>query len=87
MEVFSVHHWDDLGIILPLLVMNGVVGFWEEYQAGNTIAPLKAKLALKARVKRDGVWIVIPARELVPGDIDSVLCSAVEKRHSRRRDP
>ncbi len=64
-----VHHWEDLGIILALLVMNGVVGFWEEYQAGNTIAALKAKLALKARVKRDGAWIIIPARELVPGDM------------------
>ena len=64
-----VHHWEDLGIILALLAMNGVVGFWEEYQAGNTIAALKAKLALKAKVKRDGVWTVIPARELVPGDM------------------
>jgi H+-transporting ATPase len=64
-----VHHWEDLGIILALLVMNGIVGFWEEYQAGNTIAALKAKLALKARVKRDGAWTAIPARELVPGDM------------------
>ena len=37
-----------------LLVVNAVVGFWEEYQAGNAIAALKAKLAFKARVKRDG---------------------------------
>jgi H+-transporting ATPase len=64
-----VRHWDDLGIILALLVMNGVVGFWEEFQAGNAIAALKAKLALHARVKRDGMWVTIPARELVPGDL------------------
>ncbi len=64
-----VRHWEDLGIILALLVMNGIVGFWEEYQAGNTIAALKAKLALKARVKRDGLWTGVPARELVPGDL------------------
>jgi H+-transporting ATPase len=64
-----VHHWEDFGIILALLVMNGIVGFWEEYQAGNTIAALKAKLALKAKVKRDGTWTTIPARGLVPGDI------------------
>jgi hypothetical protein len=36
---------------------NAVVGFWEEHQAGNAIAALKAKLAIKARVKRDGKWI------------------------------
>jgi H+-transporting ATPase len=64
-----VRHWPDFGIILALLMVNAAVGFWEEYKAGNTIAALKAKLALKARVKRDGAWIIIPARELVPGDI------------------
>jgi H+-transporting ATPase len=62
-------HWADFGVILVLLVMNAVVGFWEEYQAGNTIAALEEKLALKARVKRDGVWTTVPARELVPGDV------------------
>lgn len=64
-----VRHWADFGIILVLLVVNAVVGFWEEYQAGNAIAALKQKLALRARVKRDGVWKAIPARELVPGDV------------------
>ncbi len=62
-------HWPDLFIILILLVANSVVGFWEERQAGNAIAALKAKLAVKARVKRDGKWINPEARELVPGDV------------------
>lgn len=62
-------HWPDFFIILVLLISNGAVGFWEEYQAGNAIAALKAKLAIKARIKRDGKWSSIPARELVPGDI------------------
>ncbi len=62
-------HWPDLGIILVLLIGNAVVGFREEYQAGNVIAALKDKLAILARVRRDGNWIQIPARELVPGDI------------------
>ena len=64
-----VRHWPDFFIILLLLVANAVVGFWEERQAGNAIAALKAKLAIKARVKRDGKWITPPARELVPGDV------------------
>jgi H+-transporting ATPase len=64
-----VKHWPDFSIILVLLVANAVVGFWEEYQAGNAIAALKAKLALQARVKRDGQWTTAPARELVPGDL------------------
>ena len=52
-----VGHWPDFFIILLLLVSNAVVGFWEERQAGNAIDALKAKLAIKARVKRDGKWI------------------------------
>jgi H+-transporting ATPase len=64
-----VKHWADFGIILVLLLVNAVVGFWEEYQAGNAIAALKQKLALRARTKRDRTWKTIPARELVPGDI------------------
>jgi H+-transporting ATPase len=62
-------HWPDFGIILLLLVANAVVGFWEEHQAGNAIEALKAKLAIKARVQRDGKWINPPVRELVPGDV------------------
>ena len=61
-------HWPDFGIILLLLLANGVVGFWEEHQAGNAIAALKATLAIKARVKRDGKWVNPAAGELVPGD-------------------
>ena len=64
-----VKHWPDFFIILVLLCSNAVVGFWEERSAGNAIATLKAKLATKTRVKRDGKWVTPPARELVPGDV------------------
>jgi H+-transporting ATPase len=62
-------HWPDFLIILLLLLANAGVGFWEEREAGNAIAALKAKLAIKARVRRDGKWITPAARELVPGDV------------------
>ena len=64
-----VGHWADFGIILVLLLVNVIVGFWEEYQAGNTIDALKATLAPQARVRRDGQWRTIAARELVPDDL------------------
>ncbi len=64
-----VRHWPDFIIILFLLLTNAVVGFWEEHSAGNAIAALKARLATKTRVKRDGQWATPPARELVPGDV------------------
>ena len=64
-----VRHWPDFFIILLLLVTNAVIGFWEERQAGNAIDALKANLAIKSRVKRDGKLVSMAARELVPGDV------------------
>jgi len=67
-----VRHWPELGIILAMLIVNAAVRFWQEDKADNAIALLKQRLAVKASVLRDGRWSVIPARELVPGDIVSV---------------
>jgi H+-transporting ATPase len=64
-----VHHWDDLAIILVLLVFNAVVGFWQEFKAANALEALKSQLALKARVLREGQWQEVDAAELVPGDV------------------
>jgi H+-transporting ATPase len=64
-----VRHWPDFFIILFLLFFNAIIGFWEERQAGNAIEALKARLAIKSRVKRDGKWITPPAKEIVPGDV------------------
>jgi H+-transporting ATPase len=81
-----VGHWPDFFIILVLLVSNAVVGFWEERQAGNAIAALKAKLAIKARVKRDGKWITPAARELVPGDVIRVRLGDIVPADARLLD-
>ncbi|ADC69535.1 plasma-membrane proton-efflux P-type ATPase [Methanocaldococcus sp. FS406-22] len=64
-----IKHWIDFVIILILLIVNGVVGFWEEHKAENVIEFLKQKMALNARVLRDGKWQTILAKELVPGDV------------------
>ena len=64
-----VRHWPDFFIILLLLIANAAVGFWEEHQAGNAIEALKMRLAIHAKVCRDGKWSTASARELVPGDI------------------
>src|ERR1700684_2152234 len=58
-----VRHWPDFFIILILLVSNAAVGFFEERQAGDAIEALKARLATKARVKRDGKWMTPPRSE------------------------
>ena len=81
-----VGHWPDFFIILILLIANAVVGFWEEHEAGNAIAALKAKLAIKARVKRDGKWITPESRELVPGDIIRVRLGDIVPADARLLD-
>jgi len=63
------NRWDDFAIIFFLLLINGVVGFWQEHKADNAIELLKKRLAPTARVYRDGEWKGIPSGELVPGDL------------------
>nr|WP_259736267.1 plasma-membrane proton-efflux P-type ATPase [Synechococcus sp. CS-1329] len=79
-------HWPDFAIILVLLLANAVVGFWEEHQAGNAIAALKAKLAMKAQVKRDGQWTTVESRELVPGDVIHVRLGDIVPADARLLD-
>ena len=64
-----IRHWEDFAIILFLLLVNAVVGFYQERKAETAIELLKKRLAPTARVLRDGTWQALPARELVPGDL------------------
>lgn len=82
-----VRHWSDFVIIVVLLLANAIVGFWEEYQAGNAIAALKAKLAPHARVKRGGAWSDVAARDLVPGDIVRLRLGDIVPADSRSLGP
>jgi H+-transporting ATPase len=69
--------WDDFGVIFALLLLNAVVGFWQEHKADTAIELLKQRLALKARVLRDGRWMELAARELVPGDVVRVRLGVI----------
>ena len=64
-----IQRWPDFAIILTLLMVNAIVGSWQERKADNAIELLKKRLAIKARVLRDGKWRETPAEKLVPGDI------------------
>jgi len=61
--------WMDAAAILAIIVLNGVLGFIQEYRAERSLRSLKALSAPTARVVREGKERVIPAAELVPGDI------------------
>ncbi len=65
----AVQKWEDFGIITTLLFVNAIIDFWQESKALNALSVLKQKLARKATVKRNGKFIQIDAKELVPGDI------------------
>lgn len=62
-------HWADVIIIAVLLLMNGLVGFYEEHQAADAIAALKKSLATTAHVRRDRTWQDVPVEEIVAGDL------------------
>ena len=61
--------YTDLVVVGALLVINAVLSFTQERRASGVVAALRQRLQVNARVRRDAAWHVIPARELVPGDI------------------
>jgi len=62
--------WIDFGVIIAILLLNAFVGWYQEKQAGDIVAKLKAGISLRTTVVRNGGQeIEIEARELVPGDI------------------
>ena len=61
--------FSDLYIVAALLVVNAVLSFVQERRAAGIIDVLRSELHVSARTLRDGLWQVLPARELVPGDI------------------
>ena len=69
--------WIDFGVIIAILLLNAVVGWYQEKQAADVVASLKGDIALRATVVRDGQEQEIKARELVPGDIVSHLTQPV----------
>jgi len=56
-------------VIAFLVLFNAVVGLVQEGRAQHTLAALKSRLALTATARRDGVWVELPAVDLVPGDV------------------
>jgi len=66
--------WVDAGIILAIVVGSALLSFFQEYRASTAVEELKKRLALTARVLRDGVERSVPVNLIVPGDV--ILLSA-----------
>ncbi len=61
--------YEDLAIVGGLLVVNAVVSFVQDRRAAGVVEALRRRLQVNARVRRDGRWTLLPARELVLGDL------------------
>ncbi len=69
--VFSLFldHALDAAFIAVMILINVVIGFYQELQAERAISSLKKMVTTKSKVRRDGEVMVVPYSELVPGDI------------------
>jgi len=62
-------NYSDLLVVGALLLVNAMLSFEQEHRAAGVVETLRRRLQVSARVRRDSGWQVVPARELVPGDI------------------
>jgi len=63
------HNIIDASIIFTIVLVSGLLGFWQEHSASNAVAKLLAIVQIKAAVLRDGKEQEIPVEDIVPGDI------------------
>jgi len=66
---FILHEYIDSAVIIAILIVNAVLGFFQEYRAEKAIESLKKMAALQATVIRDGLKRRINSNKLVPGDV------------------
>ncbi len=66
---FFLHDQVDAFIILSIILISGLLGFWQERGASNAVEKLLSIVQITAKALRDGNPIEIPAENIVPGDI------------------
>jgi len=69
---FFLHDRVDAFIILSIVLVSGLLGFWQERGASNAVEKLLSIVQIKASVMRDGIAKEIPIEQIVPGDIISL---------------
>ncbi|HET7636069.1 MAG TPA: magnesium-translocating P-type ATPase [Candidatus Limnocylindria bacterium] len=59
----------DAAIILAIIAMSGLLGFWQERSATRVVEDLLAVVQVRAEVRRGGAVMEVPVEDLVPGDV------------------
>ncbi len=59
----------DTGVIVAVLILNAIIGYFQEYKAETSVRALQSMVVPKAKVLREGKEQEIPSEGLVPGDI------------------
>src|SRR5436309_4999328 len=71
-SIWPLHELGTGLVLLFLTLFNAVLGLRQEGKAAEAVAALQKVMIVKARVRRDGELVQIPAEELVPGDVVSI---------------
>jgi P-type E1-E2 ATPase len=66
---YGIKSYIEGGVITAVILLNIIVGFFQEYSAEKTMDSLRSLSSPTASVVRDGDAIVIPSGEIVPGDL------------------
>ncbi|WP_067092496.1 cation-translocating P-type ATPase [Methanobrevibacter curvatus] len=69
---YFIGDWIDSVVILIVVLINGIIGFIQEYRAEKAMEKLKSLISAEAVVKRNNKLIKIPAKELTIGDIVAI---------------
>jgi len=69
---FGIRSWIEGGVVTFVILLNVVVGFFQEYSAEKTMDSLRSLSSPTARVIRGGQQITVPSAGIVPGDVIEV---------------
>ena len=65
----SIGHYTDAAVILAVVVVNAIIGYLQEGRAERALEAIRAMIDPRSTVVRDGHRMVIPAEDIVPGDL------------------
>jgi H+-transporting ATPase len=74
---FMLREYVEAAVIALLLLFNAALGLLQEGRAQATLKALKSRLAVLAAVRRDGVWQILPAGDIVPDDVVKLTLGSI----------